>query len=40
LQIEELVADITSFVKGCKLDDDGNVLFRFKGGAKGVLHSS
>ena len=28
------------FVKGRKLDDDGNVLLRFKGGAKGVLHSS
>lgn len=40
LQIEELAADITAFVKGRKLDDDGNVLLRFKGGAKGVLHSS
>ncbi|MBI3416115.1 MAG: Gfo/Idh/MocA family oxidoreductase [Verrucomicrobia bacterium] len=40
LQIEELAADITSFVKGRKLDDDGNVLLRFKGGAKGVLHCS
>lgn len=40
LQIEELAADLTSFVKGRKLDDDGNVLLRFKGGAKGVLHCS
>jgi predicted dehydrogenase len=40
LQIEELAADITAFVKGRKLDDDGNVLLRFKGGAKGVLHCS
>ncbi len=40
LQIKELAADITSFVKGRKLDDDVNVLLRFKGGAKGVLHSS
>lgn len=40
LQIEELAADITTFVKGRKLDDDGNVLLRFKGGAKGVLHAS
>jgi predicted dehydrogenase len=40
LQIQELAADITTFVKGRKLDDDGNVLLRFKGGAKGVLHSS
>ncbi len=40
LQISELAADLTTFVKGRKLDDDGNVLLRFKGGAKGVLHSS
>ena len=40
LQIEELAADITAFVKGRALDDDGNVLLRFKGGAKGVLHAS
>jgi predicted dehydrogenase len=40
LQIEELAADITAFVKGRKLDDDGNVLLRFKGGAKGILHCS
>jgi predicted dehydrogenase len=40
LRIDELAADITAFVKGRKLDDDGNVLLRFKGGAKGVLHSS
>jgi len=40
LQIKELAADITTFVKGRKLDDDGNVLLRFKGGAKGLLHCS
>jgi predicted dehydrogenase len=40
LEISELAADITTFVKGRKLDDDGNVLLRFKGGAKGVLHAS
>jgi predicted dehydrogenase len=40
LQIEELAADITTFVKGRKLDDDVNVLLRFKGGAKGILHAS
>lgn len=40
LQLQELAADLTSFVKGRKLDDDGNVLLRFKGGAKGVLHAS
>ena len=40
LEIEELCADLTAFVPGRTLDDDGNVLLRFKGGAKGVLHSS
>ena len=40
LEIKELAADLTTFVKGRKLDDDGNVLLRFKGGAKGVLHAS
>jgi len=40
LPIEELCADLTTFVKGRQLDDDGNVLLRFKGGAKGILHSS
>ena len=27
-------------MRGRKLDDDGNVLVRYKGGAKGVLHAS
>jgi predicted dehydrogenase len=40
LKISELAADLTTFVKGRKLDDDGNILLRFKGGAKGVLHCS
>lgn len=40
LRIEAVCADLTTFVPGRKLDDDGNVLLRFKGGAKGVLHAS
>lgn len=40
LEIEELLADLTAFVPGRQLDDDGNILLRFKGGAKGVLHAS
>jgi predicted dehydrogenase len=40
LEIDELCADLTTFVKGRRLDDDGNVLLRFKGGAKGVMHAS
>jgi len=31
---------LTIFVKGRKLDDDGNVLLRFNNGARGVLHAS
>ena len=40
LQIESLCADLTSFVPGRPLDDDANVLLRFEGGARGVLHAS
>src|SRR5207253_8224503 len=40
LKITELCADLTTFVEGRKLEDDGNVLLRFEGGAKGVLHAS
>jgi predicted dehydrogenase len=40
LHIAELCADLTTFVPGRQLDDDGNVLLRFHGGAKGVLHAS
>ncbi len=40
LKISELCADLTSFVPGRQLDDDGNVLLHFEGGAKGVLHAS
>jgi len=40
LKIKEVCADLTIFVKGRKLDDDGNVLLRFNNGARGVLHAS
>jgi predicted dehydrogenase len=40
LQIESLCADLTTFVRGRKLDDDGSILLRFRGGAKGLLHAS
>jgi predicted dehydrogenase len=40
LKITELCADISTFVPGRMLDDDGNVLLRFEGGAKGILHAS
>lgn len=40
LEIEELCADLTTFVPGRLLDDDGNVLVRWSKGAKGILHAS
>ena len=40
LHIAELCADLTTFVQGRRLDDDGNILVRYAGGAKGVLHCS
>lgn len=40
LKITELAADLTTFVDGRLLDDDGTVLLRFEGGGKGVLIAS
>ncbi|MBL7783537.1 MAG: Gfo/Idh/MocA family oxidoreductase [Saprospiraceae bacterium] len=40
LHITELCADISTFVPGRLLDDDGNVLLHFNNGAKGILHAS
>lgn len=40
LKITELCADLTTFVDGRLLDDDGNVLLHFDNGAKGILHAS
>ena len=40
LKITEVLADLTIFVRGRKLDDDGNVLFHMEKGAKGVLTAS
>ena len=37
LEISEVCADLTSFVPGRQLDDDGNLLIRYEGGAKGVM---
>jgi predicted dehydrogenase len=39
-KIKELSADVSIFVENRLLDDDANVLLRFDGGAKGVLHCS
>ncbi|MCL6569872.1 MAG: Gfo/Idh/MocA family oxidoreductase, partial [Meiothermus silvanus] len=40
LELEALCAELTTFVPGRKLDDDANLLLRFRGGAKGVLMAS
>jgi predicted dehydrogenase len=40
LEIESLCAEFTTFVKGRKLEDDANLLIRYKGGARGILHAS
>jgi predicted dehydrogenase len=40
LELEALSADLTSFVKGRKLDDNVHIMMRFKGGAKGMLWAS
>ena len=40
LKITQICADLTIFVKGRRLDDDGNCLLRFNNGARGILHAS
>jgi len=40
LELDSLCADLTTFVPGRRLDDDANVLLRFKSGAKGILFAS
>jgi predicted dehydrogenase len=40
LKIRKMCADLSIFVKGRKLDDDGNCLLKFDNGASGVLHAS
>lgn len=40
LEIEAVCAELTAFVKGNRLEDDGNVLVRYKGGARGILYAS
>jgi predicted dehydrogenase len=40
LKLDSLCADLTTFVEGRKLDDNDNILLRWKGGAKGMLWAS
>jgi predicted dehydrogenase len=40
LTLESLSADLSTFVKGRKVDDNVHVMLRFKGGARGMLWAS
>jgi len=40
LKLNELSADLTSFVKGRKLDDNAHVMLRYRGGARGMIWAS
>jgi predicted dehydrogenase len=40
LEIDELLAELSTVIPGRPLDDDGNCLIRYKGGAKGILYAS
>lgn len=40
LTLDSLAADLDSFVEGRRVDDNGHVLLRFEGGAKGMLWCS
>jgi predicted dehydrogenase len=40
LQVEELCAELNSFVPGRQLDDDGTVMIRYEGGARCLLSAS
>ncbi len=40
LEVDEICAELSTFIPGRPLDDDGNCLVRFAGGAKGILFAS
>ncbi len=40
LTLDSLAADLTAFVPGRRVDDNGHVMMRFKGGARGMLWCS
>jgi len=40
LEVEELAAELTAFIPGRELDDDGNCLVRFEQGVKGIIYAS
>ncbi|MFD2257022.1 Gfo/Idh/MocA family protein [Luteolibacter algae] len=40
LKLESVAADLNTFIPGRELDDDGSMLCRYEGGARGVLFAS
>ncbi len=40
LEIEKVCADISHYIPGNQLDDDANILVRYRGGAKGIVSAS
>ncbi len=40
LELEQIAADLNTFVPGSLLDDDGSMLVRYQGGVRGVLFAS
>ena len=40
LELESVAADLNTFIPGRPLDDDGSMLVRYEGGARGVLYAS
>ena len=40
LELDELCADLSRFVKGRQLDDNAQVMLRYRGGARGLLWAS
>ncbi len=40
LELEEIAADLNTFIPGRQLDDDGSMLCRYEGGARGILYAS
>jgi len=40
LKITHVCADLTTFIRNRRLEDDGNCLLKFNNGAKGILHAS
>lgn len=40
LEMDELHADLSTLVPGRQLEDDGNMLIHYRGGARGILYAS